>query len=369
MPTPISAAAPSTIALLHECGYRVALRRGEHQGPKSSTPWARLGAASHAVLAAAISQELGEGGDDYGARFEGAWQRAITVQAEAASISATERLWGPPLRWPTYADRKLRTRRLAQKIAKDRSAWVDAELLVEQRLESTDGTIYGTPDVVVRRPSPHRVEDFKTGGVLDDDGALKDRYRRQILIYAHLERDVSGSLPQQGVVRPLRGEEMVFDIFSDAVEKELDEARDAIQEFNASLAHPEQLARPSAATCRTCPHTGRCEPFWTMIKDVPQAELGAVGGTVTSVHATDGHGIAVHMVADEGNAGVAELAVRGIPTPLAPWLPSLELGRRVRIVGLAVIGGTTASFAPHGLLRVNTSVDLPDLRPDPASSV
>ena len=353
MPTPISAAAPSTIALLHECGYLVALRRSKHGGPKSSTPWGRLGTASHAVLAAAISQDLGEGGDDYDARFEGAWQRAITAQAEAASISAAERLWGPPLGWPTYAERKLRTKRLALRLAKDRSTWVDAEVLVERRLESADRTIYGTPDLVVRRPSPHRVEDFKTGGVLDDHDVLLERYRRQILIYAHLERDAIGSLPQQGVVRPLRGPAVAFEISSDAVEDEVLRARDVVQTFNASLAHPEKLARPSTTNCRTCPHTGRCEPFWTMISGESRAELGAVGGTLTGVHATDGHGIAVHVAADEGNAGAVEVAVRGIPAPLAPWLPSLPTGARVRIVGLAVVGGTVASFAPRGMLRVD----------------
>lgn len=352
MPQRLSAAAPSTIALLHECAYRVALSQGRG-GNKRSTPWARLGTASHAVLAHAISGHLGKGSGGFDERFNKAWEDAIEAESQAANVDPIERLWGLPHRWPTYADRKLRTKRLALQLSKERATWVDPDVIVERRLQSEDRTIYGTPDVVVRQPPPHRVEDFKTGVVLDDEGTLRDRYRRQLLIYAYLEREDRGSLPAQGVVRPLRGPAVAFDISDRAVDAEVRAAISAIEAFNAALPDPHQLARPSTTTCRTCPHTGRCEPFWTMIRDAPAKELIGVGGIVTATHSTEGHGIAAHVVADEGNAGSSDVAVRGIPTPLAAWLSSSEPGQRVRIVGLAPVGGTAASFAPRGMLRVD----------------
>jgi hypothetical protein len=300
-----------------------------------------------------MSGDLGDGHEGFDQRFDDAWQSAIDVQAQAASLDSVERLWGPPVRWPTYADRKLRTKRLARHLAAERASWADAEILVEQRLTSADGRIYGIPDLVVRRPPPHRIADFKTGGVLDDEGVIHQRYRRQILIYAHLEAQASGSLPTQGVVRPLRGNPIAFEISSHAVLAEVDNALTAMRRFNSSVAEPEQLARPSTTTCRTCPHTGRCEPFWRMIAAAAPSELGAVGGVVTAVHSTDSQGFAIHVMAHEGNAGSAEVAVRGIPAPLAPWLASIPPGEHVRIVGLAAIGGTAASFAPRGMLRVD----------------
>jgi hypothetical protein len=352
VPRPLVSAAPSTLALLHECGYRVALRR-YGGGARRSTPWARLGTASHAVLAAAISNDLGTGGEDFDARFQKAWDEAICAAAAAADADPVERLWGEPLRWPTYADRKLRTRRLALQIAKDRATWPDPEVVVERRLRSADGRIYGTPDVVVRHPLPHRIEDFKTGGVFDEENLLKERYRRQILIYAYLEQEESGSMPDQGVVRPLRGPAVVFSISTDDVQGELLAALAAMDAFNAAVDHPEQLARPSTTNCRTCPHTSRCEPFWAMIRDAPPAELIGIGGTVLAVHSTESNGIALHIAPDEGNIDAGEVAVRGIPSPFAPWLSSSDAGQHVRVVGLGAIGGTAASFAARGMLRID----------------
>jgi hypothetical protein len=225
-------------------------------------------------------------------------------------------------------------------------------VIVEKRLSSSDGRIYGTPDLIVRQPAPHRVEDFKTGGVLDDVGVLKDRYRRQILIYAHLEGETSGELPGLGVVRPLRGPAVEFDISQGEVDAEVAAALGAMDSFNANLDNAETLARASTTNCVACPHAGRCEPFWTMIRDEKSAALTAIGGVVTAVHGTDSLGSAVHIIVDEGNAPVSEAAVRGIPTPLAPWLSPSTVGKRVRIVGLAPVGGTNASFAPRGMLRI-----------------
>lgn len=249
---------------------------------------------------------------------------------------------------------KLRTKRLAQWLAQELTAWEGAVLAIEERLESSDGRIFGTPDLVVRHPAPHRVEDYKTGGVLDDDGVLAERYRRQILIYAHLERDTNGALPSIGVVRRLRGDPIKFEITELPVHAEVEDALGAIDDFNASLSDPEAQARPSERVCCACPYAARCQPFWRAVPSMDPSNIVALGGKLTALHSTDAQGFSIHLEVTEGNTGTHEANVRGIQRPLAPTLAAAELDSHVRIVGLKPAGSTEQSFAPRGMLRVQT---------------
>lgn len=330
-PAPIQRASPSLLEALRSCGLRVSFYR-HGTGPRPSSPSARLGMACHEVLEAAASGGLGEG--DFEAAFEQAWGIAIARQAAEAGHFAAERRWGPPTRWYSFDETKARLRRLCRRLRAEAAEWVDGDVLVEAWLEPDGTRIHGRPDLIVRAPRPHRVIDFKSGAVLEDGAkGLKQAYRRQILLYAHLEELASGSLPEEAFVVPLKGPDERVEVTVEAVAEEVRQAEAIIDRYNAALSEPSQLATPGSEVCSRCPYAITCDPFWTWLDLGPDTtDLLAIKGEVSAIQPVGDRMLSLILRDVTGTMTAESVAVERIPNERFPELAALNVGQRLRVV-------------------------------------
>lgn len=352
-PASIELASPTLIEALRECGLKVALSRvGGGRGP--SNPWARLGSASHKVLEAAALQQLGDGIDDFDQRFTVAWQSAIGLEEAESTKHPTEARWGAPRAWPSYADKRARTRRRARELAHQVAKWHDADIRVEEFLSSEEDRLFGKPDLIVRSPLPHRIIDYKTGGVTEGaEGDLKSSYRRQLLLYAQLERRATpGDLPTHLAVVPLRGEPIDFQVDWAEVEAAVADAAHLIDWYNAERADPLSLARPSPRTCGSCQFAAGCPAMWDAVGEGWAAELVAVGGTLIDVIiATDGS-VTLRLSTHMGTLAGGDVLIKRLPVATSPELQHAQVGQQVRFVGGRIPEGEEGTIWPSSWSRI-----------------
>ena len=285
-------ATPSSAPLLLQCQLRAAyVSDPEFRKEVPGSPAARLGTACHRVLELAGAGAFPPAdGPDWRGSFEMAWKEAIAGEEDAAREHPLESHLPPADRWPGYAMRKVRTRRLAEQLGSmvmPRGSRQEPAAELEQERRGFGGKLRGRADVVRRTEQGSVIEDYKTGSLFEvDTGELKAAYKLQMLLYAALEQETTGECPHVARLIPLEGDPVTIEIHGDETVQAAQDVIAALDKYNRDVrggASPEALADANPEHCRFCPLAIRCPGFWSAVNPDWEGEgIVAAAGEVTA---------------------------------------------------------------------------------------
>lgn len=157
----------------------------------------------------------------------------------------------------------------------------EANIRCEKRLTNADGTLEGTPDLVVVESTSCSVIDFKTGLVVDlDEGLPKVDYERQIQIYAHLATITYGVPATRGTLLSFRQGIIDVDVSPDAIARTVSDVLESRRSFNDRVPG-EQPPAPSDTTCTWCVHQVSCDGYWSHVEHFGPIGIGvAIRGKI-----------------------------------------------------------------------------------------
>jgi RecB family exonuclease len=209
----------------------------------------------------------------------------------------------------------------------------DAEVLTEEELTAADARLYGRVDLIVRSPDLHVIVDYKTGSFLEPGTEqLKASYERQLMLYASLEAEVSGTWPEQALLVPFGAEPMTLRIDPTACQGLSHEVLAALDRWQTWVGGPPP-ANASPQTCGWCPFAARCPDFWAACSPDWADELLATRGHVASLATTPLGGITMRIESTQGSV-LGTAAVRNIEPTEFPGLTALDAGHAIAFVGL-----------------------------------
>lgn len=269
--------------------------------------------------------------------LEEAWNRRLAQQEGELARDHPEGPVPSPARWAGFEQTHVRLLDLlAEEVRtrqQKRSVPPDGMLVVECDLAPEGVPLYGRADRVERNGSEIDIVDLKTGWTLPEE--LKPAHRRQLLVYAYLWHAVHGEWPRRASIQRLDGRRLTFDV--DPREAEC-VAADLVRDLDAYNLRVEQrvaaneLASPSAESCRYCEGRAVCTSFF----DAVSPEWGwlrkSILGNVVDV--TCARDIArVDVALEAGNvADFGTAHVINVPVACAP-----DTGARVAVID--AIGG------------------------------
>jgi hypothetical protein len=248
------------------------------------------------------------------------WKEEIAEQEASAADSALEKHFGPAPGWPGYNIQKIRVINRAQKILERRgkAGGAKGSIQAEKYYRAYEGRLRGRADVVRSVGERTEIEDYKTGGIYDEqDGTtiLKSRYRSQLLLYAAMHHSTEGHWPVAGHVLPMIGEKASVCIDPAEAEQEAQNALGLLEDFNARAtqgATPEQLAAPSPEACRYCSYRAHCEPFWMHVSpDWDWSRSVSIKGVVLQVNTNAPGDWMAEVEVTGGNIGSGVYEMRG----------------------------------------------------------
>jgi hypothetical protein len=227
------------------------------------------------------------------------------------------------------------TKRVARELSREANN-PNFDCFAEGDMSSSDGTLRGKPDLVVRAPM-HEVRDYKTGQVTDDNDVVREDYALQVQLYAILEHDNTGRWPERGLLVPLPGATTAVNVEPVVAEQARTRVRDALAAYNAAVGAGEVagLGAPSPETCRYCDYAPRCSSFWGAWDDDWTAHgLTAAVGTVEEVRRAMRGGVSVDVSVERGFSSDGRVSVHGLDDVELPLIGSLEPGDAIALVGL-----------------------------------
>jgi RecB family exonuclease len=209
----------------------------------------------------------------------------------------------------------------------------DAEVLTEEELTAADGRLFGRLDLIVRSAGRHMIIDYKTGSFLEPGTAqLKATYERQLMLYAYLEAEASGSWPEEAVLVPFGAEPVTLNIDPNACQRLSQDVLAALDQWQAWIGRPPP-ANASTSTCRWCPFAARCPEFWAACNTSWSDDLLAMRGRVTSIATTPLGGVTLQIASTQGSV-LGAVAVRNVEPAEFPGLMNMGVGDAIAIVGM-----------------------------------
>ncbi len=320
---PITALYPTQYEWLRRCPLHVAFGRQSKGsgGHRRRSDAQRLGDAIHEVMRAVVADRTLVQ-DDWRGRVAEEWAQAVA--SEEAKDSEDP---GASSRWANFEEKRQRTLRLAERVRELMLAHGADAFLPEQHLSGRGGVLKGIADLIVRAEGMHAVIDYKTGSVASDDGAsIKVDYERQLRLYACLEREASGSWPDQLAIYPLKGEAVLLDVSPEACEQAAEDAFQALADYNAAAPGP-QDARPGPDACPRCEFATGCEALWA---SAPVEGVAMASGLVAEVFLAERG--STSLVIDQQNGRRIELLT--ISPAIHAEVTLVRPGDTVRVVSL-----------------------------------
>lgn len=253
-----------TMCVRLACPARVAFQQGRSRGTSTPSDAAIVGSIAHRAIELAIK----------GQTVDEAWSIAVGESASRGEQpDALSRLRRARLR---YQLRVVDALTFTEGVDED-------NVHCEVNLLSRDGTLEGTPDLVVVRTAGCDVIDFKTGLVIDlDEETPKADFARQIRLYAHLAAETYQVPATSGVLLSFRQGRINVDVSPELVGDAVGEALKRREAFN-SRAPGTQPTHAGSATCRWCEYQVICDGFWEAIGDGSGDVAGsALRGTICS---------------------------------------------------------------------------------------
>lgn len=332
---PLGWLSPSSYERLRACPLQSAYARARpHAAPDS--PSARLGSIAHRALELYVGDH--PAADQREAALAEAWTSAVS------EILPGELVWSDlPRSEVTRAKLSLVARRLDELLD---GLPAGSSRLPECDLAAASDRIRGRADLVVRGPV-RMILDHKTGSVVDEDGATKASYERQLLLYAWMEYETTGDWPDRLVLATFTGPFVEVEMDAEAAMSAGADALRRLDEYESRVPG-QQPARPSPDACGWCPFAAECDAFWGAYADDWRPRLVAVRGEVAWVQRDESRLTFAIGSASEG----AEIVVRGVGLDEHPGLTDVAVGEGIRVVGLRPDRGSD-SYRPGAMVRIH----------------
>jgi hypothetical protein len=307
---------PSRLQALRECFLRVAFAQSS-SGSGEPTDAQLIGDAAHATLAALIEP---------GPPFE---ERLRTLSVSFQGVLAELAGQRPVRRSRPAAARLANVASRAVSLVDE--AGEPVELRCEKLLSGHDGRLKGQIDLSVTSPSLHAIVDYKTGAVLDDEGALASHLQDQLALYCVLEHERSSHWPDRALILRFGGSPVEWQVDEARCEEVVGEALDLRERYLEHLGSPPP-ASPAPDVCRQCPFAPRCDAFWHAF-DTEWLEPVAVRGRVVWSEPSAAGGLTVKLEDVEGTRS-GDAVVQGLLAEPGGW--DIKPGNRLALVGLWV---------------------------------
>jgi RecB family exonuclease len=335
---PLPYVTPSGALALEECHLRAAYRADtSFRAGTASSQAARLGSACHRVLERVAQGALPLASDQaWDSAFDALWMESVGLEANAASASPAESHWPVPERWRNYAMRKVATKTLARKIGGRLGA--SGVVRVEHAQQAAGGLIRGRADVIRRAPT-HEIEDYKSGSVFEEDSSeLKAAYRTQMLLYAVLEHEDTGSWPTRASVIPLAGAPVSIDIAPAEAKIAAAQALAALAEYNSAVGtaeHADQLASPTPDHCRFCEFAVLCPGFWASVSsEWRDGQVAAVAGWVVDSETAQRGLVALRLDVQRGSVPSGDWTLAQVDPVRFPQAGGVEGGTAIAVTAV-----------------------------------
>lgn len=346
----LTEASPTLVDALLRCGLAVYLSRRHRGGAGAfpSSPFARLGNASHRVLAwvAAETQSASLPGD-CSDTVRRRWSEETDIEEAAAAGFDVERYFGPINQWPSFATTEERLVIEAERVVADAIHWIGAEWWIERSLAMTSPALHGFPDLVIVDRNRAHIVDYKSGQVLSEDAKPSGRYGRQVLLYSAMVRS-AGFQVESAEVRPIGRPGQPVAVTNATIDDACATAEQAVSTFNSAVAEGKVilLARPGDRACGYCPHALSCPALWDGDGGELLDEMHIAEGVVRRVQRAALGSLAVEL---EVMAGTIQgrLLLTGLDPRRVPVATALQPGDLIRVSGIRVrtraSGAATAS--------------------------
>jgi CRISPR/Cas system-associated exonuclease Cas4 (RecB family) len=284
--------------------------------------------------------------------IESYWDEVVSALIARIALEGHPAAKVSPERWPGFELKRARLLNLFGRLRGVLAALPDsAEVMTEVDLQTADGILRGRADLIVRSPTEHFLVDYKTGGVVDEFGAVREHYLSQLRLYACLEFEVSGTWPKSAHIYPLSGQPVEIDVNPTTCAAVAAEARRLIRVFDEQAG--KQPASPSTAHCRQCDYACHCDAFWGAIDDTWSPVLQALRGVAGPVSHGQIPVLSFAVKSEAGSCGTGEVQIRAIDLLEHPVASALREGDDVRLVGLREEAGRgTYRLPPWGRMRV-----------------
>jgi hypothetical protein len=192
------------------------------------------------------------------------------AESEAGSLIALEASLGgitlrPASRWPDYLVKRLGTLSLIRQAVRARrevGPRGGRRPSVEDPIYAPALRLRGRPDRVVWSGDAAHIVDLKTCAA---EAEISPVHRRQLLAYAFLFHAEHGTWPATATIQYVGGERRTISVEPTEARQVAAEMVAALDALNASAASEEELARPSAETCRWCDFKAVCPSFFAAV--------------------------------------------------------------------------------------------------------
>ncbi|MDK2744412.1 MAG: PD-(D/E)XK nuclease family protein [Nitrospira sp. BO4] len=341
----IPSTSPTLAETMRACRLRAGLLRATGSaGYVLGNPKAWLGTAYHEVLEKFACLESIVDVEAAAVQF---WDRAVDAQHQRAAAHQLNRRFGSPETWPGYhlvrASALLRAREVsAGGTALGATGSGDAGTIRERQFVAVGGKLVGRPDLIRHR----EVVDYKSGAIFEYDESsqsdvVKAAYVRQLRIYGFLVKEVLGWWPTRGVLLPFAGAGVEVPLEPKECMREAVEAVAVLDDYNSNItarALPEQLADPSATTCKWCSFKLVCTPLWSAVSPDWSGKLdgAVVDGVLDEPPRAIHGGAATSLTVNVQNGSEERKRVQLAPLNpnIHPEVTAVSRGDRVRLVGL-----------------------------------
>lgn len=303
---------PSTVAALYECpqSRRLSSGPGTRRQPRPSN----VGEIAHEAVQRWLQS--------------GEWSRADGAEILGRRFDEVRSGTGiPSAALPNLAQTRKRLElRVPALVEVIESAGAPARISSEVLVRDDGERLFGYVDIAVRGTTD-LVIDLKTdeGFESNHEGAIPDRYRRQLLLYAHLMESTYGRPPTRAVLFTLRRGPIEIEVSPTRVSAELMRAvaaRDLV----------DRPASPAPSVCRFCRRRVECEPQWEAVSTWDHPD--ALRGTIERLEFAQ-NGVVTIGVLDKGVLQVIrQLSATSVPD-------ELTVGDRVAVLRVRASGGAS----------------------------
>ncbi len=326
-PTPIDEFSPSLVNHLLSCQLRVGFARDTlHKVWRRPNTYSALGLAAHSVAEAATKKhDWPDDPDERRTLLADLWKKQVEIQSSRLEDAWAPALPPPPEEWPGYALTRVRTMR---RVEQQRNAHVAARSKrapstgVEIELRDPRSGLFGRADRIEQDGSSTRIVDLKTGLHQEEPTQLQ---RRQLLLYAVLVHRTTGQWPSSIAVEDASGSRYSQPLDPQEAEAALNEARAAVDSFNAAAESSSLLtdAKPNQDRCRWCDYRVICSPFWNALTNEwgQRSTLGSIAGSGESKH---GAFVSISVDSPRDRVGTS-MHLTGLPVPLASSVSKIAI--------------------------------------------
>lgn len=271
---PLTSIAPSKVEALNLCAYQVALSANARRLKLPilpPSPYAIMGQLVHRMYQGIYAREILSAAD-----FENSWV-TYERQLENKFYNGTNGVLKQHV--TDYIIKKLTCKKVIPE--SHRSTWQNAQetkVITEKRFFSSSGRVIGIADLIIETSHEVKIIDHKTGKVLDKNGKLKEAYRKQLLLYAHLYFRANGKYPDILIIRDLFGKNFTVPFTAKDCASLYDWVLTKLDDINNFILNGDSgnqsIANPSVELCKSCDVRVSC-PYYLNLSPKASIDLKA----------------------------------------------------------------------------------------------